>query len=92
MKCIPIGIAGKMRPEDFMRPSDFSDRQFDGIQLRKAVNGETVLIMRSRKPMPLNWKVVFGYSSVFFATFEEAECFCRKHGMSFVSGEPGYER
>ena len=61
MKCIPIGISGKMRPKDFMRPSDFSDRQFDGIQLRKAVNGETVLIMRSRKPMPLNRKVTLSF-------------------------------
>ena len=58
MKMIPIGIYD----EDgdalcLMKASDFSDRNYEGIQLRKTKQGMPVIILQSRKTAPLMWKV-----------------------------------
>ena len=92
MRFIPIGIADGKSMDEFLRPSDYSDKHYDGIQLRKAPNDNMVLIMRSKETTPMDWKVVYGFSSVFFRTFEEAVEFCRNRRMSLVKGEPGYDR
>lgn len=92
MKFIPIGIADGKCMDEFLRPSDYSNKYYDGIQLRKMPNDRMVLIMHSRKTTPMEWKVVYGFSSVFFRTFEEAVAFCTEHGMKLVKGEPGYDR
>ena len=84
MRFIPIGIADSKDMEAFLNPSDFSDRQYDGIQIRKSPQNNLVLIMRSKETSPLNWKVVYGFSSVFFHTFKEATDFCIRHGMRLV--------
>ncbi len=92
MRFIPIGIADSKHMDAFMNPADFSDRHYDGVQLRKTPANNMVLIMRSRETSPMDWKVVYGFSSVFFRTFEEAAAFCQSRGMTLVKGAPGYDR
>jgi len=92
MRFIPIGIADSSRVNTFMSPSDYSDKHFDGIQLRKTPNDRMVLIMHSKKTAPMEWKVMYGFSSVFFRSFEEAVAFCTERDMELVKGEPGYDR
>jgi len=92
VKYIPIGIADNKCVNAFMRPSDYSDKTYDGIQLRKTKNDRMVLIMHSKKATPMEWKVVYGCSAVFFKSFKEAVAFCNEHGMNLVKGESGYDR
>jgi len=84
MRFIPIGIADSRCMDGFLNPSDYSDRNYDGVQIRKSQNDNLVLIMRSKQTAPMDWKVVYGFSSVFFHTFEEAADFCSKRGMKAV--------
>ena len=91
MRFIPIGIANNDHMEAFLDPSDYSDGHYDSIRLRKAPNNNVVLIMRSKGTSPMDWKVVYGFSSVFFKTFEEAAEFCNDRRMTLVKGEPGYD-
>jgi len=88
MKMIPIGIYD----EDgdalcLMKASDFSDRNYEGIQLRKTKEGMPVIISQSRKTAPLMWKVSYGFSQIFFRTFDEAIEFCGSRGMDMVKGQ-----
>ncbi len=88
MKMIPIGIYD----EDgdalcLMKASDFSDRNYEGIQLRKTKEGMPVIISQSRKTAPLMWKVSYGFSQIFFRTFDEAIEFCGSRGMDMVKGK-----
>ena len=92
MRFIPIGIADSKFMDSFIRPSDFSDKHYDGIQLRRTPGDKPVLIMRSKETSPMDWKVVYGFSSVFFNTFEEAADFCTQRNMRLVKGEAGYDR
>ena len=87
MKFIPIGIADSKCMDAFLNPSDYSDRYYDGIQIRKTPKNSLVLIMRSKETAPMDWKVVYGFSSVFFHTFEEAAEFCSRRGMTPVKGK-----
>jgi hypothetical protein len=89
MKMIPIGIYD----EDgdalcLMKASDFSDRNYEGIQLRKTKEGMPVIISQSKKTAPLMWKVSYGFSQIFFRTFDEAIEFCGSRGMDMVKGKP----
>ena len=84
MRFIPIGIADSRCMDGFLNPSDYSDKYYDGVQLRKSPKDNLVLIMRSKHTAPMDWKVVYGFSSVFFHTFEEAADFCSKRGMKAV--------
>ena len=88
MKLVPIGIYD----EDsdalcLMKASDFSDRNHEGIQVRRTKEGEPVIISKSRKTAPLEWKVSYGFSQIFFRTFEEAVNFCGSRGMDLVKGK-----
>lgn len=88
MKMIPIGIYD----EDgdalcLMKASDFSDRNYEGIQLRKTKQGMPVIISQSRKTAPLMWKVSYGFSQIFFRTFDEAIEFCGSRGMDMVKDQ-----
>ena len=86
MKFIPIGIAPEADFASLMNASDFSDKTHDGVQLRKTPNEKLVLIMHSRKSSPMDWKVVWQFSEVYFRTFEEAVAFCEDHGMKLMEG------
>ncbi len=85
MKHIPIGIwsdAGKLPPR--LRATDFSTDRFEGVELRTDRRCSPVVIMKSRQTDPLNWKVVYGFSTVFFRSFAEAVEFCNSRGFQMV--------
>lgn len=71
----------------FMNASDFSDKNYEGIQLRQFRKGMPVIISKSRKTTPLEWKVSYGFSQIFFRTFDEAIEFCDSKGMEIVKGQ-----
>ena len=87
MKYVPIGIASKEQFLEVIDATDFSDEKYEGIQMRTGVNDKAVIIMRSRSASPMEWKVVYGFSSVFFNTLEDAVAFCEEHGMRKLEGE-----
>lgn len=85
MKFRPIGIVpenGKL-PRG-LRASDLSDKLYDGIQLRSTEKGLPVIIMKCKRNDPLPWKVVYGFSSVFFKDFPSAAEFCNSRGMEIM--------
>ena len=83
MKFKPIGIfrnAGTPR----MDAADFSDKYFDGVEVRSDRKHNPVIIMGSRRTDPLSWKVVYGFSQVFFRSFAEAVEFCNTRGFQLM--------
>ena len=85
MKFRPIGIISEKGKLPYgMKPSDFSDRLYDGLQLRKTGNVLPVVIMKCKRNDPLPWKVVYGFSSVFFRDFASAVAFCNSRGMEIM--------
>ena len=85
MKFRPIGIISEKGKLPYgMKPSDFSDRLYDGLQLRKTENGLPVVILRCKRNDPLPWKVVYGFSSVFFRDLASAVAFCNSRGMEIM--------
>ena len=88
MKLKPIGIYD----EDgdllcFMKASDYSDKNYVGIQVRETEKGMPVIISLSRKTAPLMWKVAYGFSQIYFRSFAEAVEFCTSRGMDIVKGQ-----
>ena len=84
MKFKPIGIA---RGADRMpRPkvSDFGTDAYDAVELRSDRKENPVIIMHSKRTAPLTWKVVYGFSEIFFRSFAEAVAFCNTHGFEMV--------
>ena len=49
------------------------------------MNQIPVVIQRSNETAPLRWKVVFGYSQVFFRTLAEAVKFCNSRGFQLLT-------
>ena len=85
MKLRPIGIYTKdNKPRVTMRASDYSDKLYDGVQLRKAQNGDPVIIMHCKRDDPMRWKVVYGFSTIFFKDFASAVDFCNSRGMEII--------
>ncbi len=85
MKFRAIGIAPGTKSERYPRKaSDYSNKIYDGIQLRRNHRNEPVVIMCSKRDDPLRWKVVYGFSSIFFRTLAEAVEFCNSRGMELV--------
>ncbi len=84
MKYIPIGITSKRDLASMMQPSDFSNELYDGVQLRKDRKERPVVIMHSRRNTPMEWKVAYECSTIFFNTLEEAVAYCEKHGMALL--------
>ena len=85
MKLRPVGIVRENgRMPCTMKASDFSDKLYDGVQLRQAKNGDPVIIMHCRRDDPLRWKVIYGFSTIFFKDFASAVEFCNSRGMEVV--------
>ena len=85
MKLKPIGICDEKGEKPFgMKASDFSNKLYDGIQVRKTESGIPVIIMRSKRDDPLRWKVCYGFSQVFFESFQAAVEFCNSRGMEIM--------
>ena len=85
MKFKPIGIykdADTRMPG--MRASDFSDSAYDAVELRTDRKKNPVVIMHCKRDDPLRWKVVYGFSQIFFRSFAEAVEFCNSRGFQLV--------
>lgn len=82
----PIGIAddNKRSVASAYRPSDFSDKQYDGVKLMTTPKDRMVVIMRSKVTAPMMWKVTYGFSQIFFRTFAEAVEFCSTRGFKEI--------
>ena len=92
MRFKAIGIARILGQERMaIRPSDYSDKNYDGVRCGYDSHDRPVVIMCSRRNDPLRWKVVYGFSTVFFSTFKEAMEFCRQRNMSMTEAEEGYD-
>ena len=85
MRNIPIGI---YRNEDSGMPDfrveNFNTDKYRAVELREDRRQRPVVIMRSSETAPLSWKVVYGFSQVFFRTFPEAIEFCNSRGFKLV--------
>ena len=84
MRFVPIGVTRDTDATAYMRPEDFSNKRYDGVQLRADRQENPVVIMRSKETDPLRWKVVYGYSQVFFRSLAEAVEFCNSRGFRLV--------
>ena len=85
MKLKPIGIyknADARMPG--MRAKDYSTDSYDAVELRTDRRKNPVVIMHSKRTAPLTWKVVYGFSEIFFRSFAEAVAFCNTHGFEMV--------
>ena len=85
MKFIPIGIIDtKHNIPVFMRVSDFGNDRYDGVELRSDKKCNPVIVMRSKSPDTLPWKVAYSFSQIYFRTFEDAIAFCNSRGFRLV--------
>ena len=87
MKLTPIGVSSDVDARRLMRAEAFSDHRYDGIQLRTDQKKNPVVIMHSKETDPLRWKVVYGFSQVFFRSFAEAVEFCNSRGFQLVKDQ-----
>ncbi len=81
MRFVPIGVTRDTDATEYLRPDDFSNKRYDGVQLRADRQENPVVIMRSKETDPLRWKVVYGFSQVFFRSFADAVAFCNSRGF-----------
>lgn len=84
MKFKPIGIARGADRKPFPKVSDFGTDAYDAVELRTDRKENPVIIMHSKRTAPLTWKVVYGFSEIFFRSFAEAVAFCNTHGFEMV--------
>ena len=90
MRFRPVGIA-RIPGQDRVHidPSGYSDEIYDGVRGGYDDRDRPVVIMCSKREDPLRWKVVYGFSTVFFKTFKEAMDFCRSRNMTIAEGTEG---
>lgn len=89
MKLIPIGLCdedGSAR-NSHLKAEHFSNDLYEGIQLRQSKKGTPVIISKSKRDDPLKWRVAYGFSQVYFRTFDEAVEFCNSRGMEIMKGQ-----
>ena len=86
MKFRPVGMYSedKKTSGTYMRAADFSNDLYDGVELRRTAKGLPVIIMHCKRDDPMRWKVVYGFSTVFFNTFADAVEFCNSRGMEIM--------
>ena len=85
MRFKPIGIyrgANTRMPRP--KVSDYSNDEYDTVELRSDRKENPVVIMHSKRTAPLTWKVVYGFSTVFFRSFAEAVEFCNTRGFKLM--------
>lgn len=91
MKFIPMGICGDADTAySHMSAKAFSDSLYDGVELRTDRKSNPVIIMHCKRTAPLTWKVVYGFSEVFFRTFAEAVEFCNTRGFKLMKEQVLY--
>ncbi len=84
MKFIPFGILKNTEVKPLMEVIDYDDKLYDAVELRKDKRKRPVVIMHSKREDPLTWKVVYGFSEVYFRTFADAVAFCNSRGFQLV--------
>lgn len=84
MKLTPIGICEDADNKPRMKASDFSTPLYDAVELRADRKENPVIIMHCKRTDPLRWKVIYGFSQVFFRTFAEAVEFCNTRGFRLM--------
>ena len=85
MKLRAFGICKEAcRKALHMKAADFSDAMYDGVEMRTDKKENPVVIMRCRRDDPLSWKVVYGFSQVYFRSFAEAVEFCNTRGFELM--------
>lgn len=85
MRTIPYGIAGDDGTAlSHVRLRDLSSGIYDAVELRSDGRQRPVIIMHTNRPDPMTWKVVYGFSSIFFRSFAEAVEFCNSRGFQIV--------
>ncbi len=81
----PIGI---YRNADTKMPrpkvSDYDSEEYDAVELRSDRKENPVVIMHCKQTAPLTWKVVYGFSEVYFRSFAEAVEFCNTRGFKLM--------
>lgn len=88
MKLIPIGIyMNDDTKAPHLKASDYSTDKYDGKELRIDKHKNPVVIMHSKRTTPLTWKVVYGYSEVFFRSFADAVAFCNTRGFRLMKDQ-----
>ena len=53
MRLVPIGISRESDGVPYMRPEDFSNARYDGVQLRSDGKKNPVVIMHSKQTDPI---------------------------------------
>ena len=88
MRSRPFGIpkSADGKSPDF-KASDFSDKHYDGVEVRSDRDKKPVVIMRCKRNEPLLWKVVYGFSQIYFRSFAEAVEFCNTRGFKLVKDQ-----
>lgn len=84
MRLVRSGITRDTDAVTHMRPEDFSSNGYGGIRQQADGGKDPVVIMRSKETDPLRWKVVYGFSRVFFRSLAEAVEFCNSRGFRLV--------
>ena len=87
MRLNPLGVSRDSDGISYMSPKDFSNDRYDGVQLRSDGRKNPVVIMHSKQTDPLRWKVVYGFSQVFFRSLAEAVEFCNSRGFQLVKDQ-----
>lgn len=83
-KLKPFGICKDADQKIRTKADDFSDRLYDGVEIRSDRKQNPVVIMRCKRIDPLPWKVVYGFSQVYFRSFGEAVEFCNTRGFRLM--------
>ena len=73
-----------------LRPEELSNEKYDCRIIMETLRGEPVLIMSRKAYSTMNWCVMKGFSTCFFATRREAIDFCETHGYG-IPKPRGYQ-
>ena len=70
---------------DMVRPSDFSNKKYDGVFMLQIQDKRPAVILRSKGCAPLYWCIAYGSVSLFFRSFREVEEFCANHSLKIMN-------
>ena len=85
MRFRPLGICKDADSKALrVRASDYSNEFYAGVEIRSDKNRDPVIIMRSKRDNSLPWKVVYGFSQIFFRSFADAVEFCNSRGFKLM--------
>ena len=80
-------VLGKGTLPPGMRASDFSDKCYNGVQLRQAPRNGMAVVMRSNSADPLVWRILYGAVDLHFRSYKEAMDYCNSHNLTLLQQE-----